>query len=159
MEGVDKFVGIDADLWEHRLDELAPGSAPGWRSLSQKTLPWQAAVEDDRRRLVQQVAALYEDIDLLLTPMASVPPFAAEGPMPTEVAGREVHGGMSVVLSFLASLVNLPALSVPAGLTQAGLPAGLQIVGPRHREDLVLAAAARYEHARPWPRHAPSLPN
>ena len=156
IEGVDKFVGVDPDLWEHRLDELDPLSAPGWRYLSQKTLPWQAAVEDDRRRLVQQVAALYEDIDLLLTPTASIPPFAAEGPMPTEVAGREVHGGMSVVLGFLASLVNLPALSVPAGLTQAGLPVGLQIVGPRHREDLVLAAAARYEHARPWPRHCPS---
>jgi aspartyl-tRNA(Asn)/glutamyl-tRNA(Gln) amidotransferase subunit A len=156
IEAVDKFVGIDPDLWEHRLDELDPLSAPGWRYLSQKTLPWQAAVEDDRRRLVQQVAALYEDIDLLLTPTASIPPFAAEGPMPTEVDGREVHGGMSVVLGFLASLVNLPALSVPAGLTQAGLPVGLQIIGPRHREDLVLAAAARYEHARPWPRHCPT---
>lgn len=156
MEGVDKFVGIDPDLWEHRLDELDPLSAPGWRYLSQKTLPWQAAVEDDRRRLVQQVAALYEDIDLLLTPTASIPPFAAGGPMPTEVDGREVHGGMSVVLGFLASLVNLPALSVPAGLTRAGLPVGLQIIGPRHREDLVLAAAARYEHARPWPRHCPT---
>ncbi len=158
IEGVDKFVGIDPDLWEHRLDELDPLSAPGWRYMSQRTLPWQAAVEDDRRRLVQQVASLYEDVDLLLTPTASIPPFAAEGPMPTEVDGREVHGGMSVVLGFLASLVNLPALSVPAGLTQAGLPVGLQIVGPRHREDLVLAAAARYEHAHPWPRHCPSLP-
>ena len=156
MEGVDKFVGIDPDLWEHRLDELDPLSAPGWRYLSQKTLPWQAAVEDDRRRLVQQVAALYEDIDLLLTPMASIPAFAAEGPMPTEVDGQEVHGGMSVVLGFLASVVNLPALSVPAGLTQAGLPVGLQVIGPRHREDLVLAAAARYERARPWPRHCPA---
>ena len=156
MEGVDKFVGIDPDLWEHRLDELDPVSAPGWRYLSQKTLPWQAAVEDDRRRLVQQVAALYEDIDLLLTPMASVPPFAAEGPMPTEIDGQEVHAGMSVVLGFLASVVNLPALSVPAGLTQAGLPVGLQVIGPRHREDLVLAAAARYERARPWPRHCPA---
>ena len=113
-------------------------------------------MEDDRRRLVQQVAALYEDIDLLLTPMASIPPFAAEGPMPTEIDGQEVHGGMSVVLGFLASLVNLPAISVPAGLTQAGLPVGLQVIGPRHREDLVLAAAARYEQARPWPRHCPA---
>jgi aspartyl-tRNA(Asn)/glutamyl-tRNA(Gln) amidotransferase subunit A len=60
---------------------------------------------------------------------------------------------MSVVLGFLASLVNLPALRVPAGLTAAGLPVGLQIIGPRHREDLVLAAAARYEAARRWPRH------
>ena len=62
---------------------------------------------------------------------------------------------MSVVLGFLASLVNLPALSVPAGLTQAGLPVGLQVVGPRHREDLVLAAGAAYERAQPWPRHCP----
>lgn len=156
MEGVDKFVGVDRDLWEHRLDELDPLSAPGWRYLGQKTLPWQAAVEDDRRRLVQQVASLYDDIDLLLTPTASVPAFAAEGPMPTEVDGRQVHGGMSVVLGFLASLVNLPALSVPAGLTGGGLPVGLQIIGPRHREDLVLAAGARYEQARPWPRHCPN---
>jgi aspartyl-tRNA(Asn)/glutamyl-tRNA(Gln) amidotransferase subunit A len=158
MEGVDKFVGVDPELWEQRLDELDPLSVSGWRYLSQKPLPWQAAVEDDRRRLVQQVAALYEDVDLLLSPMASVPPFAAEGPMPTEVAGQEVHGGMSVVLGFLASLVNLPAISVPAGLTRAGLPVGLQIIGPRHREDLVLAAAARYEAARPWPRHCPTRP-
>lgn len=155
IEGVDKFVGVERDLWQHRLDELDPLSAPGWAHLSQKTLPWQARVEDDRARLVQQIAALYDDIDLLLTPMASVPAFAAEGPMPTEVAGREVHGGMAVVLGFLASVVNLPAISVPAGLTQAGLPVGLQIVGPRHREDLVLAAAARHEQAHPWPRHCP----
>jgi aspartyl-tRNA(Asn)/glutamyl-tRNA(Gln) amidotransferase subunit A len=155
IEGVDKFVGIDPDLWEHRLDELDPLVAPGWRYLSQKSLPWQATVEEERRRLVHQIAAIYDDVDLLLTPMASIPAFAAEGPMPTEVAGQEVHGGMSVVLGFLASLVNLPALSVPAGLTQAGLPVGLQIVGPRHREDLVLAAAARYEHAHPWSRHCP----
>jgi aspartyl-tRNA(Asn)/glutamyl-tRNA(Gln) amidotransferase subunit A len=153
LEGVDKFVGVDRDLWEHRLDELDPGSAPGWRAMSEKTLPWQAAVEDDRRRLVHQVATLYEEIDLLLTPMASIPAFAAEGPMPTQINGQAVHAGMSVVLGFLASVVNLPALSVPAGLTERGLPVGLQVIGPRHREDLVLASAAAYERSRPWPRH------
>jgi len=157
MEGVDKFVGIDPDLWTDRLDELDPLSAGGWKYLSRKTLPWQADVEVDRRQLVQQVAALYDDIDLLLTPMASVPAFAAEGPMPTEVCGQETHGGMSVVLGFLASLVNLPALSVPAGVTATGLPVGLQVIGPRHREDLVLAAAVRYEAACSWPRHCPTV--
>ena len=84
-----------------------------------------------------------------------MPPFAAEGPMPTEINGKEVHGGMAVVLAMLANLVNLPAISVPAGLVAGGLPVGLQIIGPRFREDLVLAAAARYESAQPWPRHCP----
>ena len=154
VEGVDKFVGIAPDLWENRLDELDPLSAPGWTYLSEKTLPWEAAIEFDRRKLVADVAAIFEDVDLIVTPMSSMPPFAAEGPMPTEINGREVHGGMAVVLAMLANLANLPAVSVPAGLTADGLPIGLQIIGPRFREDLLLAGAARYELARPWPRHS-----
>jgi aspartyl-tRNA(Asn)/glutamyl-tRNA(Gln) amidotransferase subunit A len=43
-----------------------------------------------------------------------------------------------------------PAATVRAGFSRAGLPAGLQIVGPRHRDDLVLQAAWTYEQARPW---------
>ncbi len=39
----------------------------------------------------------------------------------------------------------------PAGLTDAGLPCGLQIVGSRHRDDLVLRASYAYEQARPFP--------
>jgi len=154
-EGVDKFVGVDPSLWQTRLDELDPLIVPAWEHLSHLTLPELAWVESDRRALVREMAAVFDDIDLLLTPMDSVPAFAAEGPAPTEINGLEVHGGMSVVLCFLASLVNLPALSVPAGLTATGLPVGLQVIGPRFREDLVLAAAARYESARPWPRHCP----
>jgi len=155
VEGVDKFVGVERSLWETRLDELDPLSAPGWEYLSHNTLPEAAAVESARRELVGDLAAVFDDVDLVLTPMASIPPFAAEGPMPTDIGGVEVHAGMSVVLGFLASLVNLPAISVPAGLTIGGLPVGLQVIGPRFREDLVLAAVARYESARPWPRLCP----
>jgi Asp-tRNA(Asn)/Glu-tRNA(Gln) amidotransferase A subunit family amidase len=157
IEGVDKFVGVARDLWENRSDELDPRSAPGWAYLSTKTLPWLADVEANRRALVNEVAAIFNDVDLILTPMSSMPPFAAEGPMPTTINGTDVHAGMAVVLAMLANLVNVPALSVPAALTSSGLPVGLQIIGPRFREDLVLAAAYRFEAAHPWPRQCPNL--
>jgi len=155
IEGVDRFVDIDPDLWQNRLDELDPLIAPGWAKTRTVTLPKSAAVESERRKLVHRIAEYFERFDLLLTPMVARPAFAAEGPMPTEVAGNPGHGGMAVIHGMLANLANLPAITVPAGLTTDGLPVGLQIVGPRHREDLLLAVARRYEAARPWPRHSP----
>jgi aspartyl-tRNA(Asn)/glutamyl-tRNA(Gln) amidotransferase subunit A len=47
-------------------------------------------------------------------------------------------------------MTQQPAISVPAGRTSAGLPVGLQIVGPRHSDDLVLAVAKLLEEVRPW---------
>jgi aspartyl-tRNA(Asn)/glutamyl-tRNA(Gln) amidotransferase subunit A len=45
------------------------------------------------------------------------------------------------------NLTQQPAISVPCGSTAAGLPIGLQIVGPRHADALVLAAAKAYQDA------------
>jgi Asp-tRNA(Asn)/Glu-tRNA(Gln) amidotransferase A subunit family amidase len=53
------------------------------------------------------------------------------------------------------NLSGHPAASVPAGMTSIGIPFGLQIVGPRYRDDLVLELAAAWEQARPWPLAAP----
>ena len=155
IEGVDMFVGHDPVLWQERLDELDPLVAPGWRSAAGATLPKLAAVEEARERIVARATEVFADVDVLLTPMTAIPAFAAEGPMPTEICGQRVHGGMSVAHGFLANLVNLPAISVPAGVTADGLPVGLQVIGRRFREDVCLRLARVLEQAAPWPRHAP----
>ena len=54
----------------------------------------------------------------------------------------------------VANLRRNPAASVPCGLTAAGLPVGLQIVGPMHADALVLRAARAFEAIRPWPMPA-----
>jgi aspartyl-tRNA(Asn)/glutamyl-tRNA(Gln) amidotransferase subunit A len=55
----------------------------------------------------------------------------------------------------VANLCWNPAVSVPAGLTAAGLPVGLQIMGRRHADDVVLRLARIFEQARPWPLRPP----
>jgi aspartyl-tRNA(Asn)/glutamyl-tRNA(Gln) amidotransferase subunit A len=60
-------------------------------------------------------------------------------------------------LTYAFSLLGLPAISVPAGFTRRGLPVGLQIVGRRRQEAMVLRAAAAFEVARPWAHRIPPV--
>jgi aspartyl-tRNA(Asn)/glutamyl-tRNA(Gln) amidotransferase subunit A len=107
-----------------------------------------------RDALVQGLADVFEQVDLLLLPTTAVPAFAAEGPMPTEVGGRTISPIATVAQTYAFNLSGHPAVSVPAGML-GGAPVGLQIVGRRHEDHRVLAAAAAFEKARPWPLLAP----
>jgi len=116
-----------------------------------------------RLQLESDVAALFEQVDVLLTPTTAVPAFAAEGPPPATIAdedmaerfGAATAGAMNVPFTMVANLCWNPACSVPAGQVFDGLPVGLQIMGRRHADDVVLRLARLFELARPWPRHAP----
>ncbi|MEX2147897.1 MAG: amidase [Candidatus Rokuibacteriota bacterium] len=105
----------------------------------------------------QEVRTFLERFDLLLTPTAAVPPFVAAARPPREIAGREVPvlGWMPFTYPF--NLTGQPAASVPAGWTPEGLPVGLQIVGRRHADRTVLAAAAAVAAACPWADRCPPL--
>jgi Asp-tRNA(Asn)/Glu-tRNA(Gln) amidotransferase A subunit family amidase len=104
----------------------------------------------------QEVHTFLERFDLLLMPTAAVAPFPLEGGrVPREIAGQSVSvlGWMPFTYPF--NLTGQPAVSVPAGWTEDGLPVGLQIVGRRHADRTVLAAAAAFEAAMPWRERRP----
>ncbi|MFN3002817.1 amidase [Mycolicibacterium wolinskyi] len=103
-----------------------------------------ADAHEARALLVATVAEAFERFDLLLTPATQVPAFAAQGPMPTEIAGQPVNHWGALAVTFPFNLTGQPAVSVPAGRV-GGAPVGLQIVGRRHADLLVLAAAAAME--------------
>ncbi len=153
MEAADRFVDVPPN-WEQRLDELDPLVVDGWRRTADMRLPRFAAVERHRQDLELQIARLFDDTDVLLTPTNACPPFAAEGPMPTEIDGRACHAGHAALLTMLANIANLPSITVPAGITADGLPVGLMITAARNREDICLRMARIFEQAAPWPRHA-----
>jgi aspartyl-tRNA(Asn)/glutamyl-tRNA(Gln) amidotransferase subunit A len=100
---------------------------------------------------------LFETYDLLLTPTMPTEAFSAGGPPPSEIEGQPIGLLDAVAFTYPFNLSGHPAASVPSGFTKNGLPVGLQIVGPRHREDLVLQAARAFEKMKPWNDHWPEL--
>ena len=121
---------------------------------------------DARRRNVPRTAA-YDGIqralsghDALITPTLTVPPYGKylADDYPTEIDGESVDGvPTDAMLTWVFNMTGHPAVSVPAGFTDGGLPVGLQVVGHRHAESDVLAVAAALEEARPWVDQYPEL--
>ncbi|NQT05703.1 MAG: amidase, partial [Dehalococcoidia bacterium] len=60
------------------------------------------------------------------------------------------------MLTYAITMTGHPAVSVPCGWTEKGLPVGLQIVGRHHGETALLKAAAAYEQAAPWADKRPA---
>jgi aspartyl-tRNA(Asn)/glutamyl-tRNA(Gln) amidotransferase subunit A len=91
--------------------------------------------------------------DLLLTPAVSIPAFEAKAAGHSPMSPEAMLGWTP--FSYPFNLTQQPACSLPCGLTQAGLPMGLQLVGPMFGDALVLRAARAYEAVNPIAR--PSL--
>jgi len=102
----------------------------------------------DRAAWYQAINALFDNFDYLLMPSAQVFPFDVEQDWPHAIAGREMdtyHRWMEAVVP--ATMASLPALSAPAGFGPAGLPAGLQIIGPTQGDLGVLQLGLAYDRA------------
>lgn len=101
-----------------------------------------------RSRWYECMARLYQEFDFLVLPSAQVFPFDKTLAWPTEIAGRQMdtyHRWMEVVIG--PSMAGLPVAAVPAGLSEKGLPMGVQLIGAPRADLLTLAFAAAYEKA------------
>jgi aspartyl-tRNA(Asn)/glutamyl-tRNA(Gln) amidotransferase subunit A len=111
-------------------------------------------IEQRRRMTIARntIADVFADVDILVAPTC----MAVPATIATVVANPAAEG--SLIRNTLPfNVFGIPAISVPCGFTRAGLPIGLQIVGPRLGEARVLALAHAYEQATEWHRREPPL--
>jgi aspartyl-tRNA(Asn)/glutamyl-tRNA(Gln) amidotransferase subunit A len=105
-----------------------------------------------RDQLKAQVADVFEQFDLIVSPTLAVPGVPV-GQFPEQIAGKPSypHKFFSFhPFTYPINVVGHPAASIPAGFASNGLPVGLQIVGRMYDEETVIAASAAFEKARPW---------
>jgi aspartyl-tRNA(Asn)/glutamyl-tRNA(Gln) amidotransferase subunit A len=110
-----------------------------------------------RRRLQEQIASVLATVDVLVLPALPLAAYPL-GDRTTIVEGREEHIlEMITRYTCLASVTGLPALVLPCGFDQDGMPLGLQIVGRAYDEESVLKIGRAYERAAGFPDARPPL--
>jgi Asp-tRNA(Asn)/Glu-tRNA(Gln) amidotransferase A subunit family amidase len=145
------MVDVDRDEIDARLaDVLRTGRALPAARLAEATT--------HRARAYAAVEALFREYDFLVTPTLAAPPFAVGLAMPPLIAGvaptasSEWHP-----FTFPFNLTGHPAIAIPAGWTEDGLPVGLQVVGRRFADRELLAVARHVERSQPWADRRPPL--
>ena len=143
---------------------------PGKRALLKPEAQWEvegglrltaAAIYNaslDRSAWYQALNTLFQRYDYLLLPSAQVFPFDAAEPWPKVVGGQVMdtyHRWMEVVIG--PTLAGLPSMSVPVGFNAAGLPMGLQIIGPAQADHAVLQLAFAHEQLTRWVARQPPM--
>lgn len=89
-----------------------------------------------------------------MLPTSQVFPFDADVHWPAAIAGVAMdsyHRWMEVAI--FATLTGCPVINLPAGFNPAGLPMGIQVIGPPRADLAVLSLAYAHEHATGWVRH------
>jgi amidase len=161
------------ELWEHArtmLGVTAAAEAARWTDLIGHPLgeddleprTWsmvqagQAVSGADVHHVMRRLQALsaealdwWQSYDVLLTPTTAAPPFVLGEYL------RQYVSGLGSAFTRPINVTGQPAVSVPAGWGDDGLPRGVQIVTDYGRDDLAIELAATIEAARPWADRRP----
>jgi aspartyl-tRNA(Asn)/glutamyl-tRNA(Gln) amidotransferase subunit A len=113
---------------------------------------------EQRREVYAQFDAAFERADVIVAPATPIPaPRIGERQIRTPGERETTVRAELLRMTRPGNISGLPAISIPCGFTQAGLPAGLQLIGPRWGEAKLLAMALAYEDATDWHTKHPGL--
>lgn len=148
-------VGKYLEQWRAQMDPILVRRLELGRSLTPDDI---GRAEVERTAYHHRLRRFFERYDLLLLPATAVAATPLDAPMPSEIAGRRITQHIDMLLpTFAFNFSAYPAITVPCGFTDEGLPVGLQIVAGWRQDARVLTAAAAFEAAFPWTDRRPPL--
>ena len=104
--------------------------------------------EIQRTNIYNEANNFFKDYDFMISPVSQVQPFDAKIEYPTEIDGIKMETYVDWMESCsIITVTGCPAISVPAGFTEDGLPFGLQIIAPLNQEEALLNIAYAFEQA------------
>jgi len=105
-----------------------------------------------RTLIIKDFERVFNDVDVLVAPVSPIPAFKI---------GEKSNDPLSMYLADIFTIpinaAGIPALSVPCGFTNNGLPVGLQIIGSQFTEDLLFKVGAAYEQTTEFHKRKPEL--
>lgn len=146
-------LAVHLEEWEAEMD---PGLVACIRAGCGHSAETYLAMRARKLAYVEQMHRFMADWDLLLTPSVSVAAFPADRLQPAHWPQHPWDWLSWSEFCYPFNMAGLPAASVPCGFNPVGLPVGLQIVGRRAADHLVLRAAATFERAHPWADRRPT---
>ena len=142
------FLSKHADNIRTRPDDLGPNIHANFQEGIAYSVTDVARAMQLQTQIYRRWQSFFTHHDLILSPAITTSPRDWNELYPAEIDGKPTRTYFHwLSLAYYASLVGHPALSLPVGRDRNGMPFGLQIVGPRGGDALVLAAAAALEDA------------
>ncbi|MEP5758791.1 MAG: amidase [Litoreibacter sp.] len=97
-------------------------------------------------RMFKEFQKLFDTHDVLICPATAVSPFPVDQHFPSEMNGKPLDDYVSwYAITWALSLMGCPIVTIPVGNDHKGMPFGIQVIAPRHQDQLALNAAAAIE--------------
>lgn len=153
------FFGTAAASMEAKLATQGELLDPGFRKVVERGLKLRGVDFGNalaaKHEFWEQARRVYEKFDLLISPTLPVAPFAVGQDDADPIAGEVLGPLQWTQFTYPFNVTGQPVASAPAGWTTSGLPVGLQIIGDRYNDALVLQAAKAFESVQPWSEKRP----
>ena len=147
-----------ADLLEQHPDAFKASLADNIRAGATLSGADVARAYAQRTALAERMRLFFESHDVLVLPVSQVPPFPADQEYPHSINGRPQETYLDWMRSaYLITVTGCPAISLPAGFTEDGLPVGIQVVAPHSGERRLLEIAHAFEQRTRVGERRPSL--